>query len=116
MKCSDCARGFTLVEIMIVAAFIAMLAALAIPSFQRVSRNAQDMAVSNNARQLSAALDQYFLENSTATALLSDVMGSTKYLKQFRALAGESYPASFTQGQPFTITGIGGNRTLTYNP
>ena len=101
---------------MIVVAFIAMLAALAIPSFLRVSRQAQDIAVNNNARQLSAALEFYFQENATTTASLSDVMGSTKYLKEFHALAGESYPASFTQGQPFTITGIGGNRSLIYNP
>lgn len=101
---------------MIVVAFIGMLAALAIPSFQRISRKAQDTAVSNNARQLSAALDLYYMENSTSTALLSDVMGSTKYLKDFRSLAGESYPTSFAQGQPFTITGIGGNRSITYNP
>jgi type IV pilus assembly protein PilA len=115
-KSCQCRAGFTLVEIMIVAAFIAMLAALAIPAFQRVSRKSQDVAVSSNARQISAALDMYYLSNGTSTALLSDLVGNEKYLKEFRPVAGETYPDSFVQGASFTITGIGGSRSMTVAP
>ena len=59
--------GFTLVEIMIVVVIIGLLAAMAIPALQKVRQSSQDKAVLNNARQLSAAADQYFLENGVST-------------------------------------------------
>jgi len=60
-------KGFTLVEIMIVVVIIGLLAAMAIPAFQKVRQSSQDKAVMNNMRQLGAAADQYFLENGTST-------------------------------------------------
>ena len=60
-------KGFTLVEIMIVVVIIGLLAAMAIPAFQKVRTNSQDKAVLNNARQLSAGADQYYLENGVSS-------------------------------------------------
>ena len=70
---SNNTKGFTLVEIMIVVVIIGLLAAMAIPAFQKVRTNSQDKAVLNNARQLSAGADQYYLENGVSTVRLTDL-------------------------------------------
>jgi type IV pilus assembly protein PilA len=109
-------KGFTLVEIMIVVVIIGLLASMAIPAFQKVRTSSQDKAVLNNARQLSAASDQYYLENGVSTVTLSDLLGPTSYIKALNTVALETYPSYFTQGTTITIAGVAGSRTITYSP
>jgi type IV pilus assembly protein PilA len=109
-------KGFTLVEIMIVVVIIGLLASMAIPAFQKVRRNSQDKAVLNNARQLSGASDQYYLENGVSSVTLSDLIGPTSYIKALNSVANETYPLGFTQGITITIQSVAGTRTITYSP
>src|SRR6202142_3413319 len=116
MKITNKNEGFTLVEIMIVIVIIGLLAAMAIPAFQKVRSSSQDKAVLNNARQLSAGADQYYLENGVSTVALSDLIGPTSYVKALNSVANEAYPAGFSQGTTITIGSIAGVRTITYSP
>lgn len=64
--------GFTLVEIMIVVAIIALLAAIAVPSFLRARKRSQATTTKNDLRLIDSAIDQYAIENNlTAGASVS---------------------------------------------
>ncbi|MSU69894.1 MAG: prepilin-type N-terminal cleavage/methylation domain-containing protein [Opitutaceae bacterium] len=108
------APGFTLVEIMIVVVIIGLLAAMAIPAFQKVRSSSQDKTVLNNMRQLGAAADQYFLEFGSSAASIASLVGSSAFVKALNTVANEAYPSDFTQGTPIIVSGIAGARTLTY--
>ena len=115
-KIRSAQKGFTLVEIMIVVVIIGLLAAMAIPAFQKVRVASQDKAVLNNARQMAAAADQYYLENGATFANSSSLVGSSSYVKARNTVASETYPTGYTQGITITITGVANARTITYAP
>ena len=108
--------AFTLVEIMVVVVIIGLLASLAVPAFQKVRATAQDKAVMNNARQLSAAADQYFLDNGATIVAKTTLVSAGGYMRVLTAAANETYPDNYTDGITITITGIAGARTVTYAP
>jgi type IV pilus assembly protein PilA len=103
-------KGFTLVEIMIVVVIIGLLAAMAIPAFQKVRTTAQNKAVVNNVRQIMAAADQYFLENGVTTVAIANLMGPNNYIKVTNEaamqVANEDYPDNITQGTNYIVTGL----------
>lgn len=74
--------GFTLVEIMIVVAIIALLAAIAVPGFLRARKRSQASRIINDLRLIDAAVDQYAIENNKATGVSVPVAAWTSYLKK----------------------------------
>jgi prepilin-type N-terminal cleavage/methylation domain-containing protein len=74
--------GFTLVEIMIVVAIIALLAAIAVPGFLRARKRSQASKILNDLRLIDAAVDQYAIENSKSSGTVLAVTDWTTYLKK----------------------------------
>ena len=75
-------KGFTLVEIMIVVAIIALLAAIAVPGFLRARKRSQASRILNDLRMIDSAVDQYAIETNRKTGDVVKVADWTNYLKK----------------------------------
>jgi prepilin-type N-terminal cleavage/methylation domain-containing protein len=74
--------GFTLVEIMIVVAIIALLAAIAVPGFLRARKRSQASRILNDLRLIDSAVDQYAIETNKASGAQVVIVDWTNYLKK----------------------------------
>ena len=73
--------GFTLVEIMIVVAIIALLAAIAVPGFLRARKRSQASRIINDLRLIDSAVDQYAIETNKKSGDSVNTVDWTNYLK-----------------------------------
>ena len=97
--------GFTLVEIMIVVAIIALLAAIAVPNFLRSRKRSQATQLLEDLRVIASAVDQYAIENNKKrddSAAWTDVQ---KYLKTDTRLYACNYLDLF--GNTFSGAPVG---------
>jgi prepilin-type N-terminal cleavage/methylation domain-containing protein len=74
--------GFTLVEIMIVVAIIALLAAIAVPGFLRARKRSQASKILNDLRMIDAAVDQYAIETNRTSGNAVNTADWTNYVKK----------------------------------
>jgi len=79
-------KGFTLVEIMIVVAIIALLAAIAVPGFLRARKRSQASRIINDLRLIDSAVDQYAIETNKASGNPVAISDWTNYLKKGTSL------------------------------
>lgn len=83
---------------------VGLLAAMAVPAFQKVRTESQAKAVTNNLRALYAAANQYYLENGVKSATYDDLVGPDKLIKAIVPVAGEDYrKVIFHQGLPIRV-------------
>ena|SRR5579864_4886899 len=98
--------GFTLVEIMIVVAIIALLAAIAVPNFLRARKRSQATRILEDLRILDSATDQYAIENNKSTGntpLISDLKA---YIKAGTVLYSTGADVFGDTYGPFTVDSL----------
>lgn len=96
--------GFTLVEIMIVVAIIALLASIAVPNFLRSRKRSQATMIVSDLRQIDSAIDQYAIENNKATGNSVAWADVQKYIKTGTRLYTSGNKDVL--GNAFTITSV----------
>lgn len=94
----DSERGFTLVELMVVVAIIALLAAIIIPNYVHSRASAAVAQSEANMKQIATALELYYTDN-----------------QQYPA-SGTVTPALFTGGKAGKGGTVGGNPYLNATP
>jgi type IV pilus assembly protein PilA len=73
---------------------------VALSGFKKVQETSKAVAIRNNLRRLSAAADQFYLENGKAEASYSDIVGDGKYIDKITPIDGEQYELiKFKQGE-----------------
>ena len=99
-------RGFTLVEIMIVVAIIALLASIAVPGFMRARKRAQATRILNDLRILDGAIDLYAIENNKAGGAHPTFSDLKVYLKKGSVLYNTGKDLFSDDYGPFTIDSL----------
>ena len=101
--------GFTLVEIMIVVAIIALLAAIAVPNFLRARKRSQATRILEDLRIIDSAIDQYAIENNKAGGATVNWTDIQAYLKKGSVLynsSGTDMLGNQLQWRSFSVDGM----------
>lgn len=80
-RVSRASRAFTLIEIMIVVAIIALLCAIALPNLIRARKRSQAVSVRTDLRLIDEAIDQYSLENGLPPHIVVSVAAWKQFMK-----------------------------------
>ena len=108
-------KGFTLIELMIVIAIIAILAAILIPNFIHARAESQTAACEGNEKQIATAMEEYAVDNQgTYTSTLpvlylavtpKDPVNNAAYVINAAASTYGSYQIADTGGHDKTTMG-----------
>lgn len=87
--------GFTLVELMVVVAIIAILAAVAVPQFSSSADKAKLAKEKSDIQTITSAAELYMIEKNVTTAPTVQALYEAGYLAQ---------PVKTAKGQEYTVT------------
>jgi prepilin-type N-terminal cleavage/methylation domain-containing protein len=82
--------AFTLVEIMVVVAIIALLASIAVPNFLRARKRSQATRILEDLRVIDSAIDQYAIECNKAGGATVNWTDIQSYVKKGSVLYNSS--------------------------
>ena len=99
-------RGYTLVEIMIVVAIIALLASIAVPNFLRARKRSQAARILEDLRMLDSASDEYAIENNKTSGMNPLFADLRNYLKTGSVLYTTGADVFGDSYGPFTVDTI----------
>jgi prepilin-type N-terminal cleavage/methylation domain-containing protein len=108
-------RGFTLVEIMIVVAIIALLASIAVPNFLRARKRSQATRILEDLRMLDGACDQYAIETNKLSGMNPLMADLKNYLKTGSTLYSTGKDIFGVSYGPFTVDSIPKVSTSSFN-
>ena len=108
-------HGFTLVEIMIVVAIIALLAAIAVPNFLRARKRSQATRILEDLRLLDSAGDQYAIETNKTSGNNPSIGDLKNYLKTGTTLYNTGNDIFGDSYGPFTVDSIPQVPTSAFN-
>ena len=112
------ARGFTLIELMVVIVIIGILALIAIPNFQSLRQKAYDASAETGGRSARLAEEIYYQEhqdlNFKYTSLIAHLLAHEKNITDDRAV---TFIFSFAgdTNYTFTSTHAKGKKTFVFN-
>ena len=110
-------KGFTLVEIMIVVAIIALLAAIAIPNLLRAKISANDALAKGKLRTLSTASETFATTNSgNYPGALTSLTGATPPYLTDTACTDNTTAATAISGYYYTCTFTAAGYTFVATP
>jgi len=99
-------RGFTLVEIMIVVAIIALLASIAVPNLLRARKRSQAVRILEDLRVIDSATDEYAVENNKTTGATPGWSDLKAYIKSGTVLYQTGADIFGDSYGPFTVDTI----------
>ena len=98
-------RGFTLIELMIVMMIIAVLAAIAVPSYVAAVRRAKEAVLKEDLHTMRSAIDSYTSDKAKAPQSLDDLV-QAGYLKEIPKDPITSRTDTWITGQSGSLTTI----------
>jgi len=104
MRCRRSARGFTLVELLVVLALVAILATLAVPSFERAIAN-QKLNVAASDLMVSAMQARGEAIKNNRQAIVQPLV-STDWSKGWRIYVDMDNDKAYTEGTDLLVTTV----------